>query len=206
VSGTVEVTALFWDVGGVILNNGWDRDLRCVVVEKFHLDRDEFQDRHELTNPAFEMGQISLDEYLHCTVFHRPRPFTPDEFKSFILEQSRELPESRAVLDAVTRTGKYFMAVISNEGREMNEYRIDRFDLRRNFAAFFSSCYVGIRKPDEAIFRLALDITRRSPRECLFIDDRSINVEYAGRLGMRTIQFQNAEQLRQELVSHGVTS
>lgn len=199
-----EVTALFWDVGGVILTNGWDRDSRRAAVERFHLDWEEFQDRHELTNPAFELGQLSLDEYLHRTVFYRSRPFAPDEFKAFMLEQSRELPESRAVLDALTRSGKYFVAAANNEGREVNGHRIKQFDLRRNFAAFFSSCYVHLRKPDEAFYRLALNVTGRAAEECLFIDDRTINVEYAGRLGMRTIQFQNAAQLKEELVQHGV--
>ena len=201
-----EVTALFWDVGGVILTNGWDRDSRSAAIEKFHLDWEDFQDRHELANPAFELGQLSLDEYLHRTVFYRSRPFAPDQFKAFMLAQSRELPESRAVLDALTLSGKckYFVAAANNEGRELNEHRIKRFDLRRNFAAFFSSCYVQLRKPDEAFYRLALNITGRAAEECVFIDDRATNVECAGRLGMRTIRFQNAAQLKQELGQCGV--
>jgi putative hydrolase of the HAD superfamily len=198
------VTTLFCDVGGVILTNAWDRDSREAAAERFHLELGEFEDRHELTNPAFETGQISLDEYLHCTVFYRSRPFAPGKFKAFMLEQSRELPESRAMLDAVTHSGKYFVAAVNNEGREVNEYRIQQFDLRRNFAAFFSSCYVNLRKPDEALYRLALNVTGRAAEECVFIDDRAINVEYAGRLGMRTIQFQNAAQLKQELMQRGV--
>ena len=199
-----EVSTLFWDIGGVILTNGWERDSRRAAAGRFHLDWEELEDRHELTNPAFETGQISLDEYLHRTIFYRPRPFSPEEFKTFLFEQSRELPESRAVLDAVTRSGKYFVAAINNEGREVNEYRIRQFDLRRNFAAFFSSCYVNLRKPDEALYRLALNVTGQAAEECVFIDDRGINVEYAARLGMRTIQFQSAAQLKEELNQYGV--
>ena len=201
-----EVTALFWDVGGVILTNGWDRNSRKQAVAKFGLDWEEFVDRHDLANPAFEMGEISLDDYLHRTVFYRSRPFAPEEFKEFLFAQSRELPESRALLDRLTGGGcKYLVATINNEGGGVNEHRIDTFELRRNFTAFFSSCYVGLRKPDEAIYRLALEVTRREPEECVFIDDRPMNVEYAARLGMRAIQFQSAAALEQELSRHGVS-
>jgi putative hydrolase of the HAD superfamily len=201
-----EVTAIFWDIGGVVLTNGWDRGSRKHAMEVFGLDWEEFLDRHDLANPAFEMGELSLDEYLNRTVFYRSRPFSPEDFKKFLFSQSEELPETRALLDRLSRAErKYLLATINNEGSEVNEHRIDRFDLRRNFTAFFSSCYVGLRKPDEAIYRLALDVTRREPEETVFIDDRTINLEYAARLGMRTIQFEDPVQLERELVRHGVT-
>jgi putative hydrolase of the HAD superfamily len=199
-----DVTALFWDVGGVILSNGWDRADRLAGTRKFGLDWEEFQDRHDLANPAFEAGRITLDTYLQRTVFYRKRNFTPEEFKAFIFAQSEEFPESRAILSSVAATGKYLLATINNEALELNERRIQQFQLRREFKAFFSSCYLGIRKPDEGIYRLALEVTQRQPEECVFIDDRELNVECARMLRMRTIQFQNAAQLRQDLAANGV--
>jgi putative hydrolase of the HAD superfamily len=200
-----EVTALFWDVGGVILSNGWDRAARAEAATKFGLDWEDFQDRHELASPAFETGQITLDTYLQRTVFYRKRAFTRDEFTAFIFDQSEELPDSRAILSGLAQAGKYFLATINNEPLELNLKRIERFNLRREFDVFFSSCFVRIRKPDEGIYRLALDVTQRRPEECLFIDDRALNLECARQLGMRTIHFQNAAQLRQDLESNGVT-
>jgi putative hydrolase of the HAD superfamily len=199
-----DVTALFWDVGGVILSNGWDRPDRSMAVKKFGLDWEEFEDRHELASPAYETGEITLDTYLHRTVFYRKRDFTREEFTAFILAQSKELPESRAVLSEVAGTGKYLLCTINNEGLELNEHRIREFKLRREFKAFFSSCYLGIRKPDEGIYRLALEVTQRNPKECLFIDDRELNLECAQQLQMRTIQFQDAAQLRKDLAANGV--
>ena len=199
-----DVTALFWDVGGVLLSNGWDRPDRAKAVKKFGLDWEEFEDRHELASPAFEIGQITLDAYLQRTVFYRKRDFTREEFTDFIFSQSRELPESRAVLRDVAATGKYLLAAVNNEGLELNEHRIRQFQLRREFKAFFSSCYLGIRKPDEGIYRLALEVTQCQPEECLFIDDRELNLECAVQLRMRTIQFRSAAQLRQELAANGV--
>jgi putative hydrolase of the HAD superfamily len=200
-----EVTALFWDVGGVILSNGWDRAARAEAAKKFGLDWEDFQERHDLANPAFETGRITLDTYLDRTVFYRKRTFTRDEFKAFIFDQSREFPESRAVLARVAKSAKYFLATINNEPRELNLLRIEKFNLAKEFEAFFSSCFVGLRKPEEGIYRLALDVTQRRPGECLFIDDRALNLECARQLGMRTIHFQNAARLSEDLTANGVS-
>jgi putative hydrolase of the HAD superfamily len=199
-----EITTLFWDIGGVILTNGWDRVSRQEAAEAFHLNWEEFQDRHELSFPAFDSGHLSLDEYLDRTLFYRPRPFTREEFTAFMFAQSKEFPESRAILDAAARSGKYFIGAINNEPLELNQYRIEAFHLRRDFTVFFSSCYVRSRKPEELIFRVALDVTQRPAERCIFIDDRPLNLESPRRLGMNVIHYQNAEQLRSELRNHGV--
>ncbi len=199
-----DVTAIFWDVGGVVLSNGWDRGARAEAAKKFGIDWEEFQDRHELASPAFETGRITLDIYLQRTVFYRKRSFTKEEFTDYMFAQSSELPESRAVLSAVAATGKYLQATINNEPLELNERRIHQFNLRREFKAFFSSCYLGVRKPEERIYQVALKVTQRDPDECLFIDDRELNLESARLLHMRTIHFQNAAQLRRDLAAEGV--
>jgi len=199
-----DVTAIFWDVGGVILSNGWDRAARAAATKKFGIDWEEFQDRHELASPAFETGRITLDTYLQRTIFYRTRSFTREEFTDFIFAQSEEFPESRAVLSDVAACGKYLQATINNEPLELNEHRIHQFNLRREFEAFFSSCYLGVRKPEDRIYQVALAVTQRNPDECLFIDDRELNLESARQMHMRTIHFQDAAQLRRDLVASGV--
>jgi len=198
------ITTLFWDIGGVILTNGWDSRARREAAETFHLDWEEFQDRHDLSFPAFDSGNISLNEYLDRTLFYRSRGFTREEFTAFMFAQSKEYPESRAVLDAAARTGKYFIGAVNNEPLELNEYRIEAFRLRKDFQVFFSSCYLHARKPEEMIFRIALEVTQRPAPECVFIDDRLLNLENPRRLGMNTIHYQSAAQLRQELQTYGV--
>jgi putative hydrolase of the HAD superfamily len=199
-----KITTLFWDIGGVILSNGWDTRARREAAETFHLDWEDFQDRHDLSFPAFDSGNISLNEYLDRTLFYRPRGFSREEFTAFMFAQSKEYPESRAVLDAAARTGKYFIGAVNNEPLELNEYRIEAFRLRRDFQVFFSSCYLHARKPEEMIFRIALEVTQRPAQECVFIDDRPLNLENPRRLGMKTIHYQSAAQLRQELQTYGV--
>lgn len=199
------VETLFWDNGGVILTNGWDRTARKSAAEKFHLDWEEFEDRHELMLNGFETGEIGLDEYLQRTVFYRARPFTAQEFKEYMFSQSQPYSESLEFLGTLARTKRYILAALNNESREINEYRIKEFRLREYFEAFFSSCYLGVRKPDPQIYRLALSITQREPAECVMIDDRGLNLECARELGMRTIQFQNVGQLKEDLARLGVT-
>lgn len=199
-----EITTLFWDIGGVILTNGWDRHSRREAAATFNFDYEEFQDRHELSFPAFDTGHISLNEYLERTLFYRARSFTREEFTAFMFSQSKEFAETRAVLADVAGSGRYFIGSINNEPLELNQYRIEAFHLRREFLVFFSSCYVHSRKPEEAIFRVALEVTQRAPEQCVFIDDRALNLEFPRRFGMRAIHYQNAGQLRAELRNHGV--
>jgi len=193
------ITTLFWDIGGVVLTNGWDRSSRKLASDTFQFDYEEFQDRHDLSFPAFDAGQLSLNDYLDRTLFYRPRKFTREEFTAFMFAQSKEYPATRAILDAVVATNHYFVGAINNEPLELNQYRIEAFHLRRSFQVFFSSCYLHYRKPEEGIFRVALAVTQRQPQECVFIDDRPLNLEAPRRLGMSVIHHQSADQLGVDL-------
>jgi putative hydrolase of the HAD superfamily len=201
-----EVTTLFWDNGGVILTNGWDRGSRQKAVEKFGLDWADFEDRHELMLHAFECGQATLDEYIQRTVFYRGRPFTQQQFKKFMFEQSQALPEALAFAKKLAAGKRQLNAALNNESLEINDYRIKTFGLRDCFEAFFSSCYLGVRKPDRGIFSLALKITQRDPAECVMIDDRGLNLECAHEMGMKTILVKDLAQLRADLANLGVTA
>ncbi len=198
------IKALFWDVGGVLLTNAWDRSQREVALEHFHLDEEEFADRHEMVVSSFERGKIGLDDYLDRTVFYRARAFSREEFKEYIFSLSKPNNEVLTFAQGLAGSGKYFMGTINNESTDLNRYRIEKFGLRSIFRLFISSCYVGLRKPEPDIYRLALEITQQAPEECCFIDDRSINLEAAKRLGMQTIEMDDIEQLRQHLSKLGV--
>jgi putative hydrolase of the HAD superfamily len=200
------IRAIFWDVGGVLLSNAWDHTQRLAALEHFRLDEEEFHSRHELVVSSFERGKITLDEYLDRTVFYRNRPFTRDQFRDFMFSLSEPMPEVLAYTRALADSGKYFMGTINNESRELNLHRIEKYGLRQIFRLFISSCFVGLRKPESGIYRLAIETTQINPEGCCFIDDRALNLEYAAKLGMRTIQMQTLEQLREELGKLGVTA
>jgi putative hydrolase of the HAD superfamily len=198
------IRAIFWDVGGVLLSNAWDHTERAVVLQRFQLDEEEFHDRHEMVVSSFERGKITLDEYLDRTVFYRARPFTKEAFRESMFALSRPFPEVLAFAQALADSGKYFMGTINNESRELNNYRIEKFGMRKIFRLFVSSCYVGFRKPERDIYRLALETTQIPAEECCFIDDRALNLECAAKMGMHTIEMKGLEELRAELGKLGV--
>ena len=189
--------ALFWDVGGVLLSNAWDHEERNLAIEHFHLDKDAFERRHQEVLTPFEDGKLSLDEYLGRTVFYELRSFSREEFKRFMFSLSKAKPD--ALKFARSLATKYLMGTINNESRELNAYRIGEFELTKIFDLFVSSCFVGIRKPDEQIYRLALDLVQRAPEECCFMDDRQVNIESAAKVGLHTVLVKDTQQLQQEL-------
>ena len=200
------IRAVFWDVGGVLLSNAWDRVERTKALDHFQLDQEEFHDRHEMVVSSFERGKITLDEYLDRTVFYRARPFSREAFCDFMYSLSQPIPDVLRFAAALGDSGKYFMGTINNESRELNYYRIEKFGLRNIFRFFVSSCFVGLRKPEKEIYRLALEATQIPAQECCFIDDRALNLECAAKLGMHTIEMQRLDQLRSDLEKLGVTS
>jgi putative hydrolase of the HAD superfamily len=199
-----ELTTIFFDIGGVLLTDGWGHDSRRAAAEKFGLEWDEYTDRHEKVAHAIETNRMSLDQYLTRAIFYRPRPFTREEFREYVFAQSQPKPESIEMVKRLAASRKYFMATLNNEILELNVYRIEKFRLRSVFPVFFSSCFLGIRKPDEVIYRTALQVTQRAPDECLFIDDREVNLECPRELGLQTILFRDANQLQMALAEIGI--
>src|SRR5579871_246854 len=167
------VRAIFWDVGGVLLTNAWDHTQRNTALEHFHLDEREFHDRHEMLVASFECGKITLDEYLDRTIFYRDRPFSRNEFRDFMFSLSQPLAGSLEFAQSLAESGKFFMGTINNESLELNDYRLEKFGLRKIFQLFVSSCYVGLRKPEPEIYRLALELTQISAEQCCFIEGRA---------------------------------
>jgi putative hydrolase of the HAD superfamily len=202
------ISQLFFDIGGVLGSNGWDREQRARAVDTFSLDADDFQYRHEETIGAFESGAISLEEYLDVTVFWKPRDFTREEFKEFIFSLSMPSLDSLDVVRRLRRSvrgrpTRVRLATLNNESRELNQYRIDHFGLCELFDVFFSSCWLGVRKPTRQIYERVLGMTQAEPVRCLFVDDREQNLAPARALGMQTIHFTSATALAQSLAGLG---
>ncbi|MFL6232199.1 MAG: HAD family hydrolase [Thermoanaerobaculia bacterium] len=190
------ITHLFTDLGGVLLTNGWDRGLRKLVASHFEIDAAEMDERHHLTYDTYEAGKISLSVYLERVVFWEPRPFTEDQVVAFMLEQARCFPEMIELYKRVKEKNGLKIVVVSNEGRELTADRIRRFDLKEFVDIFVVSSWVHFRKPDEDIFRIALDVAQAEPGEVAYVDDRQMFVEVACRLGMREIWHRDLERTR----------
>lgn len=197
------IKSLFLDIGGVLISNGWDRYARQKAITKFKLDPDELSDRHHIFFETYEAGKLTLKEYISNVIFYKTRSFTEADFVNFMYGQSKRVKDSIEYFMAVKKKYKLNVIALSNEGRELNEYRIKTFDLDKLFNSFVSSCYVHLRKPDKEIFRMACDISFTEPQQALFIDDRIIHVEIAQSLGINAIQFKSLKETKKLMGSYG---
>jgi putative hydrolase of the HAD superfamily len=191
---------ILFDIGGVLLTNGWDHRERAAVVEQFHLDGADLEARHLKAFEPWERGEITLDEYLDAVVFYEPRNFSRDEFFVAICAQSKQLPEGAlCILEELVASDRCMIGALNNEARETHEFRVATFGLRRYLPFTFTSCYMGLRKPDPKIYKRTLGILGKAPDRSLFIDDRLENVAAAQAVGMRAIRFTGADALRRDL-------
>ena len=199
-----QITTLFLDIGGVLLTNGWDRNARQRAATKYGLDHAEMDERHHLTFTTYEEGKLSLDEYLNRVVFYQPRPFSRDDFKAFMYAQSQPYQEMIDWVRALKERHHLKVAVVSNEGRELTIYRVQKFALGTFVDFFVSSCFVHFRKPDADIFRIALDIAQVQPDKVVYIEDRPMFVQIAQGLGLHGIRHTNYESTRAALEAVGL--
>ncbi len=198
------IRTLLCDIGGVLLTNGWDLEVRRAAAARFGLELEELNERHHLTFDTFETGRITLDEYLRRVVFHERRDFGPDEFLAFVSGRWEPLSGMRELVrDLKERRGLRAVAV-SNEGREFHDLRVRRFALGGVLDTFIVSGCVGLRKPDAAIYRLALDVSLTAPAEAVYIEDRPLFVEVARGLGIQSILHTDPRTTRDELSRLGL--
>jgi putative hydrolase of the HAD superfamily len=195
---------VFVDIGGVLLTDGWDHHARKRAAANFNLELAEMEDRHHLNFYTYEEGKLTLEEYLSRVVFYQKRSFTQAQFRRFMFEQSKPYPEMIELVAQLKVRHGLKIAVVSNEARELNEYRIRKFKLDRFVDFFISSCFVHVRKPDADIFRLALDIAQVPVRQVVYIENTPMFVEVAQSLGLRGIHHQGLETTRSALETLGL--
>lgn len=199
------ITTLFTDIGGVLLTNGWDHNARNKAVDLFNLDLKETEERHHLTFDTYEVGKLSLDEYLDRVVFYEERKFTKDDFREFMYSQSQPLPGMIEYYKEIKKKYNLKIAVISNEGRELNDYRIQKFELASFIDFFISSSFVHFRKPDVDIFKVAIDVAQSPIDQSVYIDDRSLFVQVAEGLGLTGIIHRDVKDTCAQLGALGLS-
>ena len=198
------IRALFLDLGGVMLTNGWDGHSRELAAERFGLDRKETDDRHRLNFDTYEQGKMTLRQYMGRVVFYQPRSFTEQDFRKFMFAQSKPFPEMIELVRKLKARYNLKVGVVSNEGRELTDYRVRTFDLASFVDFFVFSCFVHLRKPDEQIYRLALDIAQHSPTEVAYLEDRELFVQVAKGLGIRAIHHVDYASTVEKLAALGL--
>ena len=200
----IPITTLFLDIGGVLLTDGWGHKFRKMAVKEFRLNQQEMEDRHQSVFETFELDKITMEEYLKLVIFYEQRTFTPAQFKEFMFARSESDPQMIDLIRRLKATYRLKIVAVSNESRELNDYRIQKFRLNEFIDAFISSCYVGIRKPDPDIFRLALDIAQVPTEQIVYIENTPILVEIAEGLGIRSIWHTDYKSTCEKLISFGL--
>jgi len=198
------VTALFLDIGGVLLTDGWDHFARKRAAVEFNLDSAEMEIRHHLTFETYEEGKLSLEEYLGQVVFYQDRPFTLAQFRKFMFAQTKPFPNMIDLARRLKEKYRLKIVVVNNEARELNIHRIRKFKLDEFVDSFISSSFVHIRKPDMDIFRLALDIAQTPARQVVYLEDTPLFVQIAESLGIRSILHSDYPTTHTKLASFGL--
>lgn len=201
---TAAIACAFVDIGGVMLTDGWDRYARKRAVAHFKLEPAEMEDRHQLTWNAYQEGKLTLKEYLGSVVFYKNRAFTQAQFRQFMFAQSKPYPAMLELIAQLKTHHGLKIVVVSNEGRELNAYRIRRFKLDGFVDAFISSCYVGLLKPDADIFRLALDVAQAPAPRVVYIENTPLFVQVAEGLGIRGLLHTDYASSREKLAAFGL--
>jgi len=203
-SKSISATTLFVDIGGVLLSNGWGHEFRKMAVKEFHLNQQEMEDRHQQVFETFELDKITMEEYLKLVVFYEQRPFTPAQFKTFMFSCSESDPKMIGLIRQLKAKYGLKIVVVSNEARELNAHRIQKFRLNEFVDFFISSCFVGLRKPDSDIFQLALDVAQVNAEQVLYIENTQMFVQIAEGLGIRGIWHTDYKSTREKLASFGL--
>ncbi len=198
------VTALFLDIGGVLLTDGWNTHSRKAAAKAFNIDSDEMESRHHLTYDTYESGKIPLDIYLKRIIFYENREFTVEDFKEFMYAQSQPFNDMINLIKRLKEQYKLKIAVVSNEGREITEYRIKKFKLNTFVDFFISSSFVHLRKPDTDIFKVALDIAQVSIKDIIYIEDRPMFVQVAATMGIKGIKHVDYKTTCEKLTALGL--
>ncbi|MBV9292097.1 MAG: HAD family phosphatase [Frankiales bacterium] len=200
--GAVDVDAVVFDLGGVLVDFGGVEPMR----ELSGIDSDDELWRRWLTCEhvrRFERGLCDPDEFAADLIKDWQLPISPDEFLDAFrgwpigpLAGAMELVHD---VRAATTT-----ACLSNTNQAQWDASIERWSMHTLFDRAYLSFDLGMVKPDREIFEHALTDLDLSPQRVLYLDDNAINVEAARDVGLRAVRVIGVEQARAAVVAAGV--
>ena len=100
--------------------------------------------------------------------------------------------------------GNYRVALLSNQNDEAHTLFEKKFGLPKLFDGQIVSGRVGVKKPDEKIFRILLQNFNEKPEKTIFIDDAVENVDAAKKFGIGAIHFVSIPELVKDLRNRGI--
>ncbi len=188
---SIPTSTLFLDIGAVLLSNGWGHESRKLAAETFQVNEKEMESGFLINKVKQDEGKLTLSEYLNRVVFYEKRSSTPDQFSEFMFRRSTPNGKMLEFIKQLKEHYKLKIAVINNEGRVLNEYRIKKFKLSQFVDFFISSCFVHFHNPETDIFRLALDIGDVPTEKAVYVEDLQGFVDVANSMGIKSVRHQN---------------
>ncbi len=194
------ITTIIFDFDGVQVIGlvGVEAYFRANIDPHFSLSNFEGDELEQVYR-----GTLSEDAYWQALINKYRWNASVSQIKEIIKQGVQEIPGTKEIIEALKRNG-YRLGLLSIHGREWVEHYEQTFSHHRLFDAMLYSYEVGLCKPDPRVYEIILEHLHAQPEESLFIDDNPIYLEGARKLGITTLQFTEAEQLRQDLSELGI--
>ena len=155
-------------------------------------------------HPLFvlERGEITETEFRDRIEPHLENGFDLARLRALYFER---LDPNRDMIEFIRdlRGRGVRAALLTNNVREWEPlWRAKLPEIDELFELVVDSAFVGLRKPDPAIYALTLErLGGVRPEDCVFVDDLDVNCETARSLGMAAVRFVNAGQAIPEIES-----
>ena len=193
------IKTIFWDIGGVLERTEDPAPRKAIAAELGW----EIHDLARLLfghsdNFRIQLGQITMDQ--HSANIARSLGITRDELSNIITAFFAGDRLDRELVTHIRQLRKdYQIGVISNYTPILRPKINDLWQIGDTFDTLTISSEVGVMKPEEAIYQIALEKADTRPEQAVFIDDFIENVGGAQKVGMHAIHFRSASQTLDEL-------
>ncbi len=180
-----EYTTIMIDMYGVILEESKGNFIPYTYshFDESHHERLRKLFKEEKLFTKAQLGEINSHEFFSALGYNDTEFHMRDYIENHLTLDRGFLPFAEKV------SGKYDLVLISNDVSQWSKYITEFFGLDEYLKAKIVSADVKCRKPDFAIFDKALEITGKSAKECIFVDNSAKNLLAAEEVGMSPILF-----------------
>ena len=193
------IKAIIFDMGGVVFTDVMG-DTYEEVGKKFDIDPKIVKDESRSLRIEWQKNKISTEEFfrqLALILKISDANSLKDAWNEAFIENHAPIKKTIEIIKKLKMQG-YKIAVLSNVTDMYANHHRDRKDYSL-FHFVFLSFELGMRKPEKEIYEHVVKEMKVKFEECIFIDDKEVNLVTARNLGMKTILFQSAEQMEKEL-------
>lgn len=196
-----EIKCIIFDFGGVLAKENTMLLYRGLNEE---LGKNVFSVKSAIFKRAIA-GKVTSGEFY--AFLSKEYGFSPSFLRERMNSKYPKFIEiQKPVLSLAKRlkSSGYKISILSNMTDSSKKINVKR-GVFGYFSSVVLSCDMKCMKPHRKIYLAFLKMSKLRPQECIFIDNRKKNFYYPKKLGMKTVHYKNASQLRRDLARHGVS-